>query len=317
MFYISSMWNLNKHKWQCSPQVLTFWIFPTRALSCLSLHWRSCFCSQLSSSPVTQQLPVQVNKPAGATEKIPHGVSENTHSLLLFFSLLLALQLFSMSTHSLLRQVQSKENIHTRMLVNSGETRRLCLRLKEIQSLRYGMIETSFIFSSTASSEDLSGSVLNFFHSMKSLRVTEAEYALLTATALLCSGQIFCFPRRGSLIRNNPINKSDQDVCMLYSTVSQQTYLELLWLKYAQRIISVSISRRPGVPAGSQLCWKNAGTDPGPAVQGVRGPGWSCTRRTAAVWPTAGQTDRAPNSPSQLPPPDETAAGTLTERTCW
>uniref|UniRef100_A0A8C2XPV4 Nuclear receptor subfamily 1, group H, member 5 n=1 Tax=Cyclopterus lumpus TaxID=8103 RepID=A0A8C2XPV4_CYCLU len=36
-------------------------------------------------------------------------------------------------------------------------------------------------------SEDLLGPVLNFFHSMATLRVTEAEYALLTATALLCS----------------------------------------------------------------------------------------------------------------------------------
>lgn len=33
------------------------------------------------------------------------------------------------------------------------------------------------------------GPVLNFFHSMATLRVSEAEYALLTATALLCSGQ--------------------------------------------------------------------------------------------------------------------------------
>lgn len=36
--------------------------------------------------------------------------------------------------------------------------------------------------------EDLFGPVLNFFHSMAALRVTEAEYTLLTATALLCSG---------------------------------------------------------------------------------------------------------------------------------
>ncbi|XP_010897063.2 nuclear receptor subfamily 1, group H, member 5 isoform X1 [Esox lucius] len=35
--------------------------------------------------------------------------------------------------------------------------------------------------------EDLLGPVLNFFHSMAALGVTEAEYALLTATALLCS----------------------------------------------------------------------------------------------------------------------------------
>uniref|UniRef100_A0A3Q2WS98 Nuclear receptor subfamily 1, group H, member 5 n=1 Tax=Haplochromis burtoni TaxID=8153 RepID=A0A3Q2WS98_HAPBU len=36
-------------------------------------------------------------------------------------------------------------------------------------------------------SEDLFAPVLNFFHSMVALRVTEAEYTLLTATALLCS----------------------------------------------------------------------------------------------------------------------------------
>lgn len=41
----------------------------------------------------------------------------------------------------------------------------------------------------TGGSEDLFGPVLNFFHSMATLLVTEAEYALLTATALLCSGQ--------------------------------------------------------------------------------------------------------------------------------
>lgn len=70
-----------------------------------------------------------------------------------------ALQLFSMSTHNWLRNVESKEIIHSRTLtlVNSG------------------------------GSVDLFGPVLNFFHSMATLRVTEAEYTLLTATALLCS----------------------------------------------------------------------------------------------------------------------------------
>lgn len=37
--------------------------------------------------------------------------------------------------------------------------------------------------------EDLLAPVLNFFHSMASLGVTEAEYALLTATSILCSGE--------------------------------------------------------------------------------------------------------------------------------
>uniref|UniRef100_A0A8B9H5D4 Nuclear receptor subfamily 1, group H, member 5 n=1 Tax=Astyanax mexicanus TaxID=7994 RepID=A0A8B9H5D4_ASTMX len=36
-------------------------------------------------------------------------------------------------------------------------------------------------------SEELLGPVLNFFHSMAAIAVTEAEYALLTATAVLCS----------------------------------------------------------------------------------------------------------------------------------
>ncbi|XP_023255536.1 bile acid receptor-like [Seriola lalandi dorsalis] len=68
-----------------------------------------------------------------------------------------ALQLFTTSTHNWLRNVESKENIHSSTLVSSG------------------------------GSEDLFGPVLSFFHSMKTLRVTEAEYSLLTATALLCS----------------------------------------------------------------------------------------------------------------------------------
>lgn len=40
----------------------------------------------------------------------------------------------------------------------------------------------------TGGNEDLLDAVLSFFHSMVALRVSEAEYALLTATALLCSG---------------------------------------------------------------------------------------------------------------------------------
>lgn len=66
-----------------------------------------------------------------------------------------ALQLFNMSTQNWLRNVESKENCRTS--VDSG------------------------------GSEDLFGPVLGFFHSMATLRVTEAEYTLLTATALLCS----------------------------------------------------------------------------------------------------------------------------------
>ncbi|XP_028266122.1 nuclear receptor subfamily 1, group H, member 5 [Parambassis ranga] len=66
-----------------------------------------------------------------------------------------ALQLFGTSTHNWLRNAESKENIH-----------------------------------SLGGSEDLFGPVLSFFHSMAVLRVTEAEYTLLTATALLCSDRV-------------------------------------------------------------------------------------------------------------------------------
>lgn len=74
------------------------------------------------------------------------------------------------------------------------------------------------------------------------------------------------------------------------------------------------LSCRPGVPAGSQLCRENAGADPGPTVQGVWGPGRSCTRGTAEIRSPAGETDGAPDPPSQLPPADEAAAWALTER---
>ncbi|XP_038138399.1 bile acid receptor-like, partial [Cyprinodon tularosa] len=67
------------------------------------------------------------------------------------------LQLFTTSSHGWLRNLEPRENIQMRTSVGSG------------------------------SSEDLLGSVLNFLHSMAVLRVTEAEYTLLTATALLCS----------------------------------------------------------------------------------------------------------------------------------
>ncbi|KAM7404336.1 hypothetical protein PAMP_011696 [Pampus punctatissimus] len=90
-----------------------------------------------------------------------------------------ALQLFSMSTHNWLRNVESKENIHSRTL-NSG------------------------------SSEDLLAPVLNFFHSMAALRVTEAEYALLTATALLCSD-------RASLLAASCVEKMQELILDLLS----------------------------------------------------------------------------------------------------
>ncbi|KAJ3586734.1 hypothetical protein NHX12_013128 [Muraenolepis orangiensis] len=67
-----------------------------------------------------------------------------------------ALQPFNISTHHWLKSSETKENL-CRASHNSEP------------------------------SEDPLGSVLGFFHSMMALRVTEAEYALLTATALLCS----------------------------------------------------------------------------------------------------------------------------------
>uniref|UniRef100_A0A3P8SJV6 Nuclear receptor subfamily 1, group H, member 5 n=1 Tax=Amphiprion percula TaxID=161767 RepID=A0A3P8SJV6_AMPPE len=91
-----------------------------------------------------------------------------------------ALQLFSMSTHDWLRNVESKENIYSR--INSG------------------------------GSEDLFGPVLNFFHSMAALRVTEAEYTLLTATALLCSD-------RASLQAANCVEKMQELILDLLSRV--------------------------------------------------------------------------------------------------
>ncbi|KAI4824401.1 hypothetical protein KUCAC02_012914 [Chaenocephalus aceratus] len=94
-----------------------------------------------------------------------------------------ALQIFSMSSHNWLRNVESKENVHSRMLpVNSG-----C-------------------------SEDLLGPVLNFFHSMAALRVTEAEYSLLTATALLCSD-------RASLQAASCVEKMQEMILDLLSRV--------------------------------------------------------------------------------------------------
>ncbi|XP_024914850.1 nuclear receptor subfamily 1, group H, member 5 isoform X2 [Cynoglossus semilaevis] len=66
---------------------------------------------------------------------------------------------------------------------------------------------------SPGSSEDLFGPVLNFFHSMKTLRVSEAEYSLLTATALLCSD-------RASLQVASCVEKMQELILDLLSTVS-------------------------------------------------------------------------------------------------
>ncbi|XP_038579232.1 nuclear receptor subfamily 1, group H, member 5 isoform X2 [Micropterus salmoides] len=86
-----------------------------------------------------------------------------------------ALQFFSMSTHNWLRNVESKENIQR-------------------------------------GSEDLFGPVVSFFHSMATLRVTEAEYTLLTATALLCSD-------RASLQAASCVDKMQELILDLLSKV--------------------------------------------------------------------------------------------------
>lgn len=94
-----------------------------------------------------------------------------------------------MSTHNWLRNVESKENMHSRTSVNSGDPE------KQSDMFIRGLLssicfkEIKDFLLSAGCSEDLFGPVLSFFHSMATLRVTEAEYTLLTATALLCSGQ--------------------------------------------------------------------------------------------------------------------------------
>ncbi|KAF1390806.1 hypothetical protein PFLUV_G00061860 [Perca fluviatilis] len=100
-----------------------------------------------------------------------------------------ALQIFRMTTHNWLRNVESKENIYSRMLVNSG------------------------------GSEDLLGPVLNFFHSMATLRVTDVEYTLLTATALLCSALCPCPADRASLQAAGCVEKMQELILDLLSRV--------------------------------------------------------------------------------------------------
>ncbi|XP_038864179.1 bile acid receptor-like isoform X3 [Salvelinus namaycush] len=84
--------------------------------------------------------------------------SPPSQRLLQFAKSVPALQPFNISTHHWLKTLESKENIHS----GTGP-------------LNPGV------------NEDLLGPVINFFHSMAALGVTEAEYALLTATVLLCS----------------------------------------------------------------------------------------------------------------------------------
>lgn len=58
-----------------------------------------------------------------------------------------------------------------------------------VKGYENGFNQGVYVLVLTGRSEDFLGLMLNFFHSMAALRVTEAEYTLLTATTLLCSGQ--------------------------------------------------------------------------------------------------------------------------------
>lgn len=103
-------------------QVLTSWIFQTRAHSCLLPHWRSCSCFQLSSTPTTQLAPLQVNKQTHFSfYDLDSNLTQCRINLISFFSP--ALQLFNMSTHNWLRNAESKENFHGRASATSGESR--------------------------------------------------------------------------------------------------------------------------------------------------------------------------------------------------
>ncbi|XP_077465413.1 nuclear receptor subfamily 1, group H, member 5 isoform X2 [Stigmatopora argus] len=79
-----------------------------------------------------------------------------------------ALQLFSTWTHDYLRFIDCKENFQSKYLSQ-------CLSVE------------SKVCVSTGRSEDLLSPLLTFFRSMVAMQVTEAEYVLLGATALLCS----------------------------------------------------------------------------------------------------------------------------------
>ncbi|XP_076022335.1 nuclear receptor subfamily 1, group H, member 5 [Genypterus blacodes] len=93
-----------------------------------------------------------------------------------------ALQPLSMAAHRCPRSTESNENTHNRNLHSTG------------------------------TSEDLLEPVFNFLNSMAALRLTEAEYALLTATALLCSD-------RASLQAASCVEKMQELVLDLLSRV--------------------------------------------------------------------------------------------------
>ncbi|XP_029993826.1 bile acid receptor-like [Sphaeramia orbicularis] len=76
-----------------------------------------------------------------------------------------ALQFFTVSTHTRLRNLESRPDHQGQTWAGPGPG---CTK-------------------DLLGGADLLGAVLCFFHSMAALRATEAEYALLTATALLCS----------------------------------------------------------------------------------------------------------------------------------
>lgn len=93
-----------------------------------------------------------------------------------------ALQLFNPSTHAWLRNAATKQ--HSRTSVSSGESTGVVSE----HSIKQTLQQSTILLNPGGSSQDLLGPVLNFFQSMATLRVTETEYTLLTATVLLCSG---------------------------------------------------------------------------------------------------------------------------------
>lgn len=111
---------------------------------------------------------------------------------------LIALQLFSLTAHHWSRDTESKENYHGRTSPGSGKSgvgthsEQAVVSCVAGSNFKVAPRETAHTFPlkrlQSGGGEDLLGPVINFFHSMATLQVTETEYALLTATALLCSG---------------------------------------------------------------------------------------------------------------------------------
>lgn len=159
---------------------MTSWTSRTSLLSCLSLRWRSCSCSQLSSSPTTRRAPVQVNKPQRDRGTKAHF---NTRKLL-FYDPCHQSCSFLACLHTTGSETQKPRK--TCRVGAAQVSLFIHTKINKPIKITYGVISCLLMW--TGGGDDLLGSVLNFLHSMVVLRVTEAEYALLTATALLCSG---------------------------------------------------------------------------------------------------------------------------------